>query len=76
MNAYRIEAVHGGFEAQMLYQCGGVPREEWFPLNENGYWSDPEAFSFGLISNRHVFATQSEAARAIYAAKEINGDIT
>lgn len=69
---YRIEAVHGGFEAQMLYQVGAVEREEWFPLLPNGYWSDPDAYSFGLISKRHVFATEAEAASAIRKAKEIN----
>lgn len=73
-NAYRIEAVPGGFEAQMLYQCGAVPREEWFPLNRDGYWSDPDGFSFGLISLRDAFATQADAAGAIRAAKQINGD--
>lgn len=70
--AYRIEAVHGGYEAQMLYQCGATPHEVWFPLNQNGYWSDPDAFSFGLISKRHVFATRAEAAAAIRNAKAIN----
>lgn len=75
VNAYRIEAVHGGFEAQMLYQCGAVPREEWFPLNAAGYWSDPDGFSFGLISKRDVFATRAEAAAAIRNAKAINGDV-
>lgn len=72
-HAYRIEAVPGGFEAQMLYQCGAAPREEWFPLNSIGYWSDPDSFSFGLISKRDVFATQAEAAAAIRNAKVING---
>ena len=73
-NAYRIEAVHGGFEAQMLYQCGAAPWEEWFPLNAGGCWSDPDGFSFGLISKRDVFATQAEAAAAIRNARVINGD--
>lgn len=73
-NSYRIEAVEGGYEAQMLYQCGAVNREEWFPLNAAGYWSDPDAFSFGLISKRGVFETQTSAAAAIRAAKAINGD--
>lgn len=73
-NAYRVESVASGFEAQMLYQCGAVPWEEWFPLNEAGYWSDPDAFSFGLISKRNIFGTQAEAAAAIRRAKAINGD--
>lgn len=72
-SAYRIEAVAGGYEAQMLYQCGMREREEWFPLNPDGFWSDPDAFSFGLISKRHVFATQAEAAAAIRNAEAING---
>jgi hypothetical protein len=71
-HAYRIESVSDGYEAQMLYQCGGVRREEWFPLNPDGYWSDPDGFSFGLISKRHVFATQAEAHAAILKAKGIN----
>jgi len=74
LHAYRIEPVADGYEAQMLYPRGAVPREEWFPLNPNGYWSDPDGYSFGLISNRHVFANQTEAAQAIRNAKAINGD--
>jgi hypothetical protein len=69
---YRIEPVRGGFEAQMLCGCGAGADEKWFPLNPDGYWSDPEAYSFGLISNRHVFATREEAARAIARARAIN----
>jgi hypothetical protein len=72
VDVYRIEAVSGGFEAQMLYPCGAIEREEWFPLNPDGYWSDPEGFSFGLISRRHVFATEADAADAIRRAKAIN----
>ena len=70
--AYRIEQVDGGYEAQMLYPCGAVPREVWFPLNAEGYWSDPDGVSFGLISKRDVFATQAEAASAIRKAQAIN----
>lgn len=73
-NVYRIEPIHDGYEAQMLYQCGAVEREEWFPLNGEGYWSDPDGFSFGLISRRDVFSTQREAALAISRARQINGD--
>lgn len=69
---YRIETVADGFEAQMLYHCGAVDREEWFTLNPDGYWSDPDAYSLGLISKRHVFTTQAEAASAIRKAKKIN----
>ncbi len=72
IHAYRVEAVRDGYEAQILYPCGAVPHDEWFPLNPNGYWSDSDGFSFGLISKRHVFATQAEAAMAIRKAKEIN----
>lgn len=73
-NVYRIEAVDGGYEAQMLYQCGAVPRQEWFPINAAGCWSDPDAFSFGLISRRDVFPAQRDAHMAILQAKRINGD--
>lgn len=75
MSAYRIAPVSGGYEAQMLYQCGAASRDEWFPLNAAGYWSDPDAFSFGLISKRDVFATEAEAAAAIRNARTINGDV-
>lgn len=75
-NAYRIEAVTGGYEAQMLYQPGGMRTDDlrWFPLNAAGFWSDPDAFPFGLTTRRDVFATQAEAASAIRAARIINGD--
>lgn len=75
VNAYRIEAVADGYEAQMLYQCGAREEFVWFPLNAAGYWSDPDAFSFGLITRRDMFPTQVEAAAAIRNAKAINGDV-
>lgn len=74
IHAYRIEEVHGGYEAQVLYMCGAIEEEKWFPLNASGYWSDPDAFSFGLISKRDVFATQAEAHAAILKAKAINDE--
>lgn len=68
---YRIEQVSGGFEAQMLYQLGGRSGDAWHPLNPDGFWSDPDGYSFGLITKRHVFATREEANLAILRAKEI-----
>ncbi len=70
---YRIEPVAGGWEAQMLYPCGAVDDDKWFPLRPDGYWSDPDAYSFGLIAIRHVFETREEAARAIAKARALNG---
>ena len=72
-DVYRIEAVAGGFEAQMMYQCGAARHEEWFPLNPSGYWSDPDGYSFGLISKRHTFKSETEAAAAIRNAKTVLG---
>jgi hypothetical protein len=70
---YRVEPVEGGFEAQMLYPVGAMPgREVWFPLNAAGYWSDPDAFSFGLIAKRDVFPDRAAAAAAIAKARAIN----
>jgi hypothetical protein len=74
---YRIEPVEGGYEAQMLYLVGGIPgRSEWFPLNADGYWSDPNAFSFGLTSHRDVLPTRDDAMRAIARARAINAALT
>ena len=70
-DVYRIKAVAGGFEAQMMYKCGAARQEEWFPLNPSGYWSDPNGYSFGLISKRYVFESETGAATAIRNAKTI-----
>lgn len=71
--AYRIEAVEGGWEAQMLYSTGIGGREVWQPLNPEGYWCDQDSYEMGDIVIRHTFLTQAEAATALRRAKEING---
>jgi hypothetical protein len=74
---YRIVQVEGGYEAQLLYPIGMGKHPDdtrWFPLNSAGYWSDQstDAYSYGIITKRDVFATHQEAAAAIAKARAIN----
>ena len=75
MEQYRIEAVEGGFEAQHLYNCGVTEGDRWFPLNAQGYWSDPDAYSYGVIRKRDVHPTREIAALAIARSRAICGTI-
>ena len=72
---YRVVPVQGGYEAQMLYNCGAAAGDRWFPLNAEGYWSDPDAFSFGIISKRDLHPTREAAIQAIAKARAINGSV-
>jgi len=68
---YRIEPYGYGVEPQMSYICrGGV--ELWLPINHDGYWLEPEAYSAAEIT-KHVEMAEHEAQRAITCAKRING---
>lgn len=69
---YRIVEKGGMFEPQMLYGCGAAPGMKWFPLNKNGYWADPSAYDFGLITKDSLMSLE-EAKCAIESAKKING---
>jgi hypothetical protein len=70
---YRVVEVPGGFEPQMLSTMGAVDGERWFPLNAEGYWLEPDAFSYGVIT-KHSIMTREEAERAVTRARAINGE--
>lgn len=61
-----------GFEPQILYISPGAKQEIWQPLNQEGYWADPEAYSYGNIRWRIIFTARQDAERAITRAKSIN----
>lgn len=44
----------------------------WFPLNAEGYWADPEAFSKGLITRRCPLSSATEAEQAMWRARKLN----
>lgn len=76
MDKYRIVVRDGGFEPQMLYRAGSAaftgPKGVWFPLNSQGYWLEPDAFNYGLVTRHAVLPTLADAGRAISLAKAIN----
>jgi hypothetical protein len=78
MQTYRIARRDGGFEPQVLYRpgvstfCG--PKGVWFPLNSKGYWLEPDAFSYGLVTKHAPLPNREDAKRAIERAKAINGN--
>lgn len=69
---YRIVKNNDGFEAQMKYNVGVSTGFRWFPLNDNGYWLEPDAFSFGTITLHKSFPTLEEAQRVILKARVVN----
>lgn len=69
--AYRVEPRGNGFEPQMSYICRGGT-ELWLPLNDEGYWLEPEAYSEALVT-KHIEMTEDAAKRAVLCAQRING---
>lgn len=68
---YRIVRRLGGYEPQHSYTAGIAEGVFWFPLNEEGYWLEPEAFSSGNVT-KHVVMTKDLARRALLRARAIN----
>ena len=73
MTEYRICKYFAfGYEPQMKSTMGAKDGTEWFPLNEAGYWLEPEAFNHGHITRHLVFVKREDAERAIIRARSIN----
>lgn len=68
---YRIVRRLGGFEPQYSYTAGRVKGIFWFPLNAEGYWLEPDAFTDGNPT-KHISMTKADARRAILRARAIN----
>lgn len=69
---YRVVRYGGGWEPQISYNAGIAKGYFWFPLNEDGYWLEPDAFTDGVIT-RHISLSKEDAKRAILRARAING---
>ena len=69
---FRIVRRLGGFEPQCSYTAGAVDGVYWYPLNSDGFWLEPEAFSYGKIT-KHISLPKDDAKRAILRARAING---
>lgn len=69
---YRIVRRLGGFEPQCSYTAGMVKGVFWYPLNPDGFWLEPDAFSCGNIT-KHISLPKEDAKRAILRARAING---
>jgi hypothetical protein len=73
MSEYRIIEHPGlGFEPQMQYTAGRVDGQFWYPLNESGYWVEPDAFSDGNPTRRIVFDSRADAERVLTRARAVN----
>jgi hypothetical protein len=70
---YRIKRRIGGYEPQMSYSAGIANGFFWFPLNRDGYWLEPEAFSHGNPTKR-ITMSKHDAKRSILRAKVVNDD--
>lgn len=56
----------------MSYTAGIPDGAVWYPLNAEGYWLEPDAFSYGN-PKQHIAMPRAEAKRAILRARAING---
>ncbi len=68
--ALRIKRRLTGYEPQQAYNDGRGAMH-WFPLTEEGYWLEPDAFSFGKIT-KHIAMSKDAAKRAVLRARAIN----
>lgn len=57
----------------MSYTAGMVKGVFWFPLNAEGYWLEPDAFSNGNVT-RHIIMSKEDAKKAILRARAIEGN--
>ncbi len=71
-NEYRIVRYGGGWEPQMSYTAGMVNGVFWFPLDERGYWLEPDAFTNGKIT-KHISFPKDVAQRIIMRSRALNG---
>jgi len=71
-NEYRIIRYGTGWEPQMSYTAGLAEGVFWFPLDENGYWLEPDAFTKGEVT-KHISMPKPAAKRAIMRSRAING---
>lgn len=71
---YRIAEIDGGFEPQMLYHAPMKGEDVWFPLNAQGYWLEPDAYSYGNVQKHAPLPTRFDAEQAVARAKLLNSD--
>jgi hypothetical protein len=70
-NVYRVVPYGNGFEPQMSYSAGTVDGLFWFPLNPDGSWLQPDAFSDGKAT-WHISMPKANAEMAILKAQNMN----
>lgn len=68
---YRIVRRVGGYEPQFSYNAGMANGLFWYPLNADGYWLEPDAFTNGNPT-KHITMSKSDAGRVILRARAIN----
>ncbi len=72
MDSYRIKyKLFRGWEPQHRYKIGASDGYKWFPLNGSGYWLEPDAYSYGVIT-KHNYFKRPEAIRITLLARAIN----
>jgi hypothetical protein len=68
---YRMVRCWGGYEPQISYSAGMVKGLFWYPLNREGYWLEPDAFTHGNPTRRSVMS-KDDAKRAVLRSRAIN----
>lgn len=74
LGSFRIVEAADGFEPQMLHTSARGPERVWYPLLATGYWAEPEAYSYGVVTKRNPLPTRADAERAIERAKSVNAE--
>ena len=61
-----------GWEPQQHYNAGIPDGMFWFPLRADGFWLEPEAYSYANIT-KHNYFSLAEARRIVLKAKALCG---
>ncbi|QDZ07434.1 hypothetical protein FPZ24_08045 [Sphingomonas panacisoli] len=66
---YRVQPVEGGYQPEMRWTCKNGAL--WVPLQADGFWADPDAYSTGEVTVKSVM-TLDDARRAVWLAQKEN----
>ena len=71
-NEYRIIEDNGWFEPQIKYTSAKGAEEVWYSLNDAGYFLEPDAYNYGVVTKRLLFKERAFAESIVNRAKSVN----
>ncbi len=72
---YRVVEIYPDVCEPQIHYNAGNGKMLWFPLDRDGAWAEPDAFSTAEITVTSLM-TRAEAERAVTCARRINGEVT